>query len=116
MRVQVQVMGATIESHVEPVVDQGVLMESGAETQLGEQVDADVLEDPGAHPPFDVGAGAVLHDHGIDALKMQHMAQSEACRPRSDDGDVAAQPGSSSCIGDRLGRSLGASIIAATLR
>ncbi|BBZ04736.1 hypothetical protein MCHIJ_41730 [Mycolicibacterium chitae] len=71
-------------------MDQGPVVQSFAQAEVGEQVDAGLFQDSGAHSLLHVIAGAALDDDAVNTLKVQHMAQNEARGPGTDDGNLAA--------------------------
>jgi hypothetical protein len=65
-------------------------MHAGADPGFVEQVDRDLLENAGADAAEDVVAGLGFEDYGIDAGAMQQLAEDEAGRSGTDDGDLCS--------------------------
>ena len=59
-------------------------------TALGEQIDASLLEDPGANALDHVFLGADLHDDRLDSQRMKEMAEHETGGSRADNADLGA--------------------------
>src|SRR4029079_18245717 len=78
----------TAPEHLEPAMHQPLAVHARPDAGLVQQIDANLLEDPGADPAEYVLAGLALQDHGVDAGLSQQLPEQQARRAGTNDRDL----------------------------
>ena len=84
-------MALTAEGQLDAVVHQPLAVHARTHARLVQQVDADLLQHPGADAAEHVLAAALLEQHGVDAGLGQQLAEQQAGRAGADDGNLGAR-------------------------
>src|ERR1700733_11805489 len=81
-------MPFAIDADLHAVMDQAVAMHALPDTGFVEQIHGDLLDDAGTDAAKHIVRSLPLQDHIRDAMAMQKLPEQQACRARSDDGDL----------------------------
>lgn len=84
-RMEVEMMGAPIQADVEAAVELRLAIEPPGGTDLAQQIDRRLFQDPGPDPSLHVGPGLTFQHHRGDALQVQQPSQDQPGRPGPDD-------------------------------